>query len=90
MQKWDLGEYSIHCGIVQFSTTARLEAPLSGDKRLLQQQIHNMSFMSGGTEFDAGLTTAYLELKRNRPNAKKVIIFQTDGGGSSREANSNN
>jgi len=70
---------------VLFGNDATLVQPLSiindqvSEEKLKQAILTNNTDM-GGTNFVAALTTAYAELaKDGRPDAKKVIVFLTDG-----------
>jgi selenocysteine lyase/cysteine desulfurase len=76
----DVSEHGVHFGVVQFSSEARVEAPLSGDPYLLSEKIENMIQYMHGTLFDEELKIREEELyKRGKKDTKKIFSFQTDG-----------
>lgn len=82
MDKLDVSEYQVHLGVVQFGTTATAEAQLSGDRVYLHQRIDGMIYMGSGTVFDAGLQCGKTMFEQyGREGVKKIILFQTDGEG---------
>lgn len=62
---------------------------MSGRERDVLEGLNRMRYSCGGTVFDAGLRTAVEILdapRKGRTNAKRIIIFQTDGEGTTYEA----
>ncbi len=69
-----------HAGIIEFSNNADVMAALTGDVPTLVNAVNNIQ-PGGGTYYGTGLTAAAKELSgpASRPDAKKILIFISDG-----------
>jgi len=72
----------VEFGVVQFSEHANVVCPLTSKMNQLNNNLHNMKQIGGGTNFDAGLDRANKQFNNRDWRASKIIIFQTDGEGS--------
>ncbi len=69
----------IHFGVIQFTSTAYIISTLTYNLDVLVTSLRSMPYYGGGTRFDIAFQHAEKELLKGRPDAKKIIIFQTDG-----------
>jgi len=67
-------------GIVSWDNDIDFVQPLTSDLVRVEQMLERID-ASGATNLNAGLAAAIDEFVRGRPEAKKVIIFLTDGDG---------
>lgn len=79
----ELDERTTRLGLVLFTATARLAAPLGGREEILRAlDMHRVHYDSTGTSFEAPLRTAFEELiERREPGrrAQRTILFLSDG-----------
>jgi len=71
----------VNFGVVQFATNSAVECPLMSDIDNIGYSINRMRQMGSETAFDAGLREASIMLLAGDSRASKIIIFQTDGEG---------
>lgn len=66
--------------LIGFHGSARLLAPLSGDKRVLLAALDSLE-LGNGTAMDEGLRRAHeaLSAAQQRPGSRRVIVLLTDG-----------
>jgi len=74
-----ISEDAAHIGLVQFSSSPRVEIGLSDDANAVLTAISSMSQMGSGTNMDDGLDTAYSVLQKSQRNGDQVLIMFTDG-----------
>jgi hypothetical protein len=79
----ELDERTTRLGLVLFTATAKLAAPLGGREEILRAlDEHRVHFDPTGTSFEAPLRTAFEELiERREPGrrAQRTILFLSDG-----------
>ncbi|MBV7440229.1 VWA domain-containing protein [Weeksellaceae bacterium TAE3-ERU29] len=78
-------------GIVVYSGDAVTQVPLTADKTVLENTIHNLGTMEGlepGTAIGVGLATAINHLEHSKAKSKVVLLI-TDGGESPVDFSSN-
>jgi len=66
-------------GLVQFSDNSRIEYYLSSDESAILSGISNMNQITGGTNMDSGLDTAFSVFKSSARKVNQVLIMFTDG-----------
>jgi len=82
----ELSPTAANLGVVQFSSNARIESPLTDSVATLEQRIQQMVKLDSGTDIDAGINLGQAQFAASRPNYGDVIIVVTDGQGSGRTA----
>jgi len=66
-------------GLVQFSSSAKVEFNLLSDEQAVVNSISSMYQRSGSTNMDAGLDASFGVFKASSRNVNKVLIMFTDG-----------
>lgn len=80
----EVNQKGVHFGVIQFASNAQIISKLSYNLDGLVGSLRSMPYFCGGTCFDVALQAAERELLfYGRSDAKKIIIFQTDGEDSS-------
>ena len=81
VNQFAISDTAVHVSVIQFSGSAMIQIPLSGDKNAITTAIRNINQAKGSTNMDAGLKATYdmLTGSRSRSDANKAVVMFTDG-----------